>query len=111
VLLDGQDLPPALLGVGDERGSVDGLDGERVEDADVDALLGKLVGGLERLLQGHAAPDDEHLVVVALADHFRLPHLSEQHKRESSVKEIQQYYTEIEREQNEIEKKKEKKKE
>lgn len=53
VVFNGHDLAASLVGAGQDGGSVDGLDGERVDDANVDAALLEDVSGLESFHQGH----------------------------------------------------------
>ena len=70
VVLDGDDAAAGRLGALEQRGAVDGLDGERVDDAHVDAGLGQRVGRLHGVHQRDASAYQRHLVARALPHHL-----------------------------------------
>ena len=70
VVLDGDDAAAGRLGALEQSGAVDGLDGERVDDAHVDAGLGQRVGRLHGVHQRDASAHHRHLVARALPHHL-----------------------------------------
>ena len=69
MILDSQDPSAALLCVLDDRLFVDGLDGEWIDDPNVDAVIGlQLLRGLHGLVQSDASSNDEDGIWVRLYD-------------------------------------------
>jgi hypothetical protein len=69
VVLHGKDSSTALLGVGDDSLFVDWLDGERIHDPDVDAVVSlQLLFSLQGLVQSYAGSDHEDGIRVGLGD-------------------------------------------
>ena len=67
MILDGQDPSSALLSVSNDGILVNGLDGERIQDTDVDSMFSLQLGfGLQGLVEGDAGGDDQHAIGVGL---------------------------------------------
>ena len=61
VVLDSQHAAAALFGVLADGGHVQGLHGERIEHSHVHTGAGQLLGGRQRVVQGDAGSDHQHL--------------------------------------------------
>lgn len=63
---------PALGSTGTVKNEfpVQGLDGERVQHANVDFLFLQQVSSSQGLVQGHPSSNHSHLVILALQDHL-----------------------------------------
>lgn len=72
VILDGEDLAANLRGVLQDCFVIEGLDGEGVDDAHVNARLGEDVSRFQTLVQRDAGADEEGTVAVARAHHLGL---------------------------------------
>ena len=64
MIFHSDDQSPGRLGAGNEQLLIDRLEGEGIDDANVDAPLTELVGGSQGLVQGHTSTYNSHLVTV-----------------------------------------------
>ena len=85
MVLDSEDPSSALLGIGNNGILVDGLDGERVQDADVDSMFGLKLGlSLQSLVKSDAGCDDQHAVRVRLGENLGFANLEKKFLQLSS---------------------------
>ena len=63
--------PSSCLGAGNQQILIDGLEGEGVNDTNIDALPLELVGGGEGLVQSNTSSHNSHLVAVRLTNNLQ----------------------------------------